>query len=49
MDDLLLELLRTAQPVHIETHDGYWLDIGRQEDYLQAIEEFEQRQDSFLK
>jgi NDP-mannose synthase len=48
MDDLLLELLRRGAPVRIAVHEGYWLDIGRPDDYMQAIDEFEQRRDLFL-
>jgi len=29
-------------------HDGYWLDIGRPDDYAQAIEEFESMRSRFL-
>lgn len=47
-DDLMREMLRTNQPVHVEQHDGYWLDIGRPDDYMQAIEEFEVRKQQFL-
>jgi NDP-sugar pyrophosphorylase family protein len=41
-DDLMIDLLRRNQPVHVEQYGGYWLDIGRPDDYIQAIEEFEQ-------
>jgi NDP-sugar pyrophosphorylase family protein len=27
--------------VHVEPHGGYWLDIGRPDDYVRAIDEFE--------
>jgi len=39
-DDLMRDLLRARQPVHVRKFDGYWLDIGRADDYLQAIDEF---------
>lgn len=48
MDDLLLELLRRRERVQIVPHDGHWLDIGRPDDYMQAIDEFEQRPNVFL-
>jgi NDP-sugar pyrophosphorylase family protein len=39
-DDLMRELLRACRPVHVRRHGGYWLDIGRADDYMQAIDEF---------
>jgi len=47
-DDLMLYMLRNGMPVHVERHQGYWLDIGRPDDYLQAIESFEKRKDELL-
>jgi NDP-sugar pyrophosphorylase family protein len=35
-DDLMRELLDTEQPINAYPFDGYWLDIGSPEDYLQA-------------
>ena len=42
-DNLMLTMLQREQPVHVERYAGYWLDIGRVEDYMRAIEEFEER------
>ena len=42
-DDLMIEMLRRGAPVHVERYNGYWLDIGRPDDYMQAIDEFEER------
>jgi NDP-sugar pyrophosphorylase family protein len=39
-DQLLLDLLAQKQPVTVETHDGYWLDIGRPDDYEKAIDDW---------
>ena len=36
--DLVQALLRAEQPVGAYTHDGIWFDIGRQDDYTQAVE-----------
>ena len=47
-DDLMIELLRRGERVHVERHAGYWLDIGRPDDYMQAIDEFEQRRHQLL-
>lgn len=39
-DHLVLGYLRDGKPVNIVPHDGYWLDIGRPEDYQRAVEEW---------
>jgi NDP-mannose synthase len=40
-DDLMLDMLARNAPVHVERHPGYWLDIGRVDDYMRAIDEFD--------
>lgn len=47
-DSLMLDLLNSKKTVHINLFEGYWLDIGRPDDYLQAIEEFENMKDTFI-
>ena len=47
-DDLMKDLLSNDEPVTVEPYEGYWLDIGRPDDYERAIEEFEQRRQQFL-
>jgi NDP-mannose synthase len=47
-DDLMKDLLGKEEPVAVEPYDGYWLDIGRPDDYMRAVEEFEQRKPQFL-
>lgn len=47
-DNLMLDLLKAKKIVHVKKYDGYWLDIGRPDDYLQAIEEFERMKDRFI-
>jgi NDP-mannose synthase len=47
-DDLMKDLLGKDEPVSVESYEGYWLDIGRPDDYVRAIEEFEQRRQQFL-
>jgi NDP-mannose synthase len=37
LPDLVLALLAAGEPVGSYLFDGYWLDIGRQEDYERAI------------
>ena len=38
--DLTLKLIKEGERVIAFPFDGYWLDIGRHEDYVQAQEEF---------
>ena len=40
--DLVLALLEAGQPVGSYLFDGYWLDIGRHDDYEQALADYEQ-------
>lgn len=40
--DLVKHLLHAGQIVNYYPFDGYWLDIGRHEDYARASEEFDQ-------
>jgi NDP-mannose synthase len=39
-DDLVLQFLATNLPVAVRQHDGYWLDIGRPEDYQKATDDW---------
>ena len=47
-DDLMLDLLAKGEKVHVHPYDGYWLDIGRPDDYMKAIEDFEKGRMTFL-
>lgn len=47
-DDLMKTLLRMAKDVTVEPFEGYWLDIGRPDDYMRAIDEFGQCKDKLL-
>lgn len=47
-DHLMLDMLRRHQPVHVERYSGYWLDIGRVDDYMRAVEEFPEKRRHFL-
>jgi NDP-mannose synthase len=40
--DLVLRLLRNHEQVGAFLYEGYWLDIGRHEDYEKAILEYDQ-------
>jgi NDP-mannose synthase len=48
-DDLMWALLGAGERVAVREHDGFWLDIGRPDDYHQATEEFEADPQRFLK
>ncbi len=47
-DGLMLDFLMENRRVVVSPFDGYWLDIGRPDDYMQAIEEFEKMKSTFL-
>lgn len=48
-DNLMIDLIRDNNPVSVKKFDGYWLDIGRSDDYSQAIDEFELLKEKFLR
>jgi NDP-sugar pyrophosphorylase family protein len=47
-DNLMHDLIAAKREVTVRSFDGYWLDIGRPDDYLQAIEEFESMKSRFI-
>ncbi len=48
-DHLMYSLTAEKSPVYSFPYEGYWLDIGRQDDYERSIREFEQNKDKFLR
>jgi len=48
-DTLMIDLIRAKDPAAIRRHNGYWLDIGRPDDYALAIDEFERTKHRFLR
>ena len=46
--DLVLRLIAAEHVVNAWRPDAYWLDIGRHDDYEQAMEEFERMRDRLL-
>ena len=48
LPDLIHTLIKAQQKIVGYRFDGYWKDIGRREDYEQAVEEFEQLKSSFV-
>lgn len=47
-DNLMLDLIKADKKVRVMSFDGYWLDIGRPDDYMQAIEQFEAMKTKFI-
>ncbi len=48
-DDLMMDLIKDNNTASIKRFKGYWLDIGKSDDYIQAIEEFDKNGKIFLK
>lgn len=48
-DHLMLDLMKHKEEPKVKKFDGYWLDIGRPDDYAQAIDEFESMKERFIK
>lgn len=46
--DLVKMLIKNGEKVISYPYDGYWLDIGRPDDFATAVKEFEQRKEEFL-
>jgi len=49
LPDLVRLLLASGEKVRAYPFEGRWLDIGRQEDFLEAQARFEENRDQFLK
>jgi NDP-sugar pyrophosphorylase family protein len=39
-DQLVLDLIAKGELVRVEAHHGYWLDIGRPDDYEKAVDDW---------
>jgi len=48
LPDLLKALVARGESVRCHEHDGYWLDIGRLEDYQRAADDFAAHRARFL-
>jgi NDP-sugar pyrophosphorylase family protein len=48
LPDLLLHMRAQGETVRCYRFNGYWLDIGRIDDYQKAVEDFEQNRARFL-
>jgi len=47
-DNLMYTLTEKKEAVYSFPHKGYWLDIGRPDDYTRSIEEFDRYKDRFI-
>ena len=47
-DNLMYKLTEKKESVYSFPHEGYWLDIGRPDDYARSIDEFERYKDRFI-
>jgi NDP-sugar pyrophosphorylase family protein len=48
LPELMLKLIKDGKKVNVFNFGGYWLDIGRHDDYELAIDEFSAHRDAFL-
>lgn len=46
-DQLMLSLIDQKMQIYSFPHSGFWLDIGRPDDYEKAISDFEEKRDIF--
>ncbi len=47
-DELMRVMLEAGERVFSYPHDGYWLDLGRPDDYERAIEDFARMREHFV-
>jgi NDP-sugar pyrophosphorylase family protein len=47
-DHLMLNLIKNKAKPKVYKFDGYWMDIGRPDDYSQAIDEFDKMREKFI-
>lgn len=48
LPELILNLIEAEKKVNVFNFNGYWLDIGRHDDYERAIEEFSAHREEFI-
>lgn len=47
-DELVIKLISEKEKIAVNKFSGYWLDIGRPDDYMKAIDEFDINSEKFL-
>jgi NDP-mannose synthase len=48
LPELVTKLQGIGERVNVFNFEGYWLDIGRHDDYEKAIDEFARHREEFL-
>ena len=48
LPDLVLKLIEAGERVQTYPYEGYWMDLGRVDDYEHAAQDFETMKDQFL-
>lgn len=48
LPNLVWRLLEVGEPVGAYLYDGFWLDIGRYDDYVSAVDQYESIKDTLL-
>jgi NDP-sugar pyrophosphorylase family protein len=48
MDDLMNSMLQHQQPVSVYPFDGYWQDIGNEEEYKSAMQDFKINEHAYM-
>ncbi len=46
---LMIDLIKAKKPASVKMFNGYWLDIGRHDDYKKAIDIFDKKKNIFIK
>lgn len=46
--DLVLKMIASGERINAYVFDGYWMDLGRPDDYAQAVEDFNSMRTQFL-
>ncbi|NQV01368.1 MAG: NTP transferase domain-containing protein [Bacteroidia bacterium] len=47
-DNLMLDMIKANTPASVRIYNGYWLDIGRPDDYTEAIEKFDSLKEALI-
>lgn len=47
-DNLMYDLIEANVPAAVRMFAGYWLDIGRPDDYMKAVEDFQNRKEFLI-
>ena len=48
-DNLMYDSIDNGKSVYVHQHNGYWMDIGRPDDYSKAIDDFDRIKEELIK